>query len=72
MVDASGGGYDQWRNYERDIRADYRRAFGEDPGALLSMAVFTEGERDEGRLRAYYGPLQLQPGAVFAASSPNK
>ena len=72
VVDASGGGYDQWRNYERDIRADYRRAFGEDPGALLSMAVFTEGERDEGRLRVYYGPLQLQPGAVFAASSPNK
>ena len=29
----------QWRSYERDMRADFRRAFGEDPGALIGVAV---------------------------------
>lgn len=61
VVDSGDQGYNQWLNYERDIRADYRKAFGEEPGALLSFAVFTEGERNEGQLQAYYGPLKLLP-----------
>lgn len=66
VVDSGDQGYNQWLTYERDIRADYRKAFGEEPGALLSFAVFTEGERNEGKLQAFYGPLKLLP-AVTAA-----
>lgn len=66
VVNSGDQGYNQWLNYERDIRADYLKAFGEEPGALLSFAVFTEGERNEGQLQAYYGPLKLLP-AVRAA-----
>jgi hypothetical protein len=61
VVDSGDQGFNQWLNYERDIRADYRKAFGEEPGALLSFAVFTEGEKDEGQLQAFYGPLKLLP-----------
>jgi hypothetical protein len=61
VVDSGDQGYNEWRSYERDIRADYRKAFGEDPGALLSFAVFTEGEKNEGQLQAFYGPLTLVP-----------
>lgn len=67
VVDSGDHGYNEWRSYERDIRADYRQAFGEDPGALLSFAVFTEGEKNEGQLQAFYGPLKLIP--VSSASS---
>jgi len=66
VVDSGDHGYNQWRSYERDIRADYRKAFGEDPGALLSFAVFTEGEKNEGQLKAYYGPLELVPASAVA------
>jgi hypothetical protein len=66
VVDSGDQGYNQWLSYERDIRADYRKAFGEEPGALLSFAVFTEGERNEGQLQAFYGPLQLLPAAALA------
>ena len=66
VVDSGDHGYNEWRSYERDIRADYRRAFGEDPGALLSVAVFTEGEKNEGRLQAFYGPLKLVPASAVA------
>lgn len=61
VVDSGDQGYNQWLSYERDIRADYRKAFGEEPGALLSFAVFTEGERNKGQLQAFYGPLKLLP-----------
>lgn len=67
VVDSGDHGYNEWRSYERDIRADYRRAFGEDPGALLSFAVFTEGERNEGQLQAFYGPLKLIPASAVAS-----
>ncbi|WP_411877456.1 DUF3047 domain-containing protein [Polaromonas sp. YR568] len=66
VVDSGDHGYNEWRSYERDIRADYRQAFGEDPGALLSVAVFTEGERNEGQLQAFYGPLKLVPASAVA------
>jgi len=69
VVDSGDHGYNEWRSYERDIRADYRKAFGEDPGALLSFAVFTEGERNEGQLQAFYGPLKLIPASASAVAS---
>lgn len=66
VVDSGDHGYNEWRSYERDIRADYRQAFGEDPGALLSFAIFTEGEKNEGQLQAFYGPLKLVPASAVA------
>ena len=60
VVESGDSGYNQWRSYERDIRADFRRTFGEEPGALSSFAVFTEGEKDQGLLQAWYGPVMLQ------------
>jgi Protein of unknown function (DUF3047) len=49
----------QWRSYERDVRADYRRAFGEDPGALIGMAVMTDSDNTQSRAEAWYGEIRL-------------
>ena len=61
VVESGDGSYNQWRSYERDVRADFQKAFGEAPGALVSFAVFTEGERSHGPLKAWYGPVVLKP-----------
>lgn len=61
VVESGDGRYNQWLSYERDIRADFQKAFGEAPGALTSFAVFTEGERNLGPLQAWYGPVVLKP-----------
>ncbi len=61
VVESGDAAYNQWHSYERDIRADYRKVFGEEPGALASFAVFTEGEKDHGPLQAWYGPVVLLP-----------
>ena len=51
-----------WRDHERDVRADFVRAFGEEPGPLLSVALMTDTDNTRSRLRAWYGPLQLSAG----------
>ena len=48
-----------WRLHERDIASDYRRAFGEDPGALISVALMTDSDNTRSTTRAYYGDIRL-------------
>jgi hypothetical protein len=50
----------QWRSYERDVRADYRRAFGEDPGALIGVAVMTDSDNTRSQAEAWYGEIRFQ------------
>lgn len=49
----------QWRQYERDVRADFERAFGEAPGALVGMAIMTDSDNTRGHVRAWYGDIRL-------------
>ena len=49
----------QWQDYERDIRADFERAFGEAPGALVNVAVMTDTDNTRESATAWYGPISL-------------
>ncbi len=57
----------RWLDYERDIRADYERAFGEPPGALLGVALMTDTDNTRSTAHAWYGTLRLQPQVAQAA-----
>lgn len=47
----------QWMDYERDIRADFTKAFGEAPGALLSIGIMTDTDNTQSTTQAWYGPV---------------
>ena len=49
----------QWLSYERDVSADYRRAFGEEPGALLGVALMTDADNTASRASGEYGEVRL-------------
>lgn len=49
----------RWRTYERDIVRDYRRAFGEEPGRVLGIALMTDADNTQGVAEAWYGDLEL-------------
>jgi hypothetical protein len=51
----------QWRTYERDIVADYRRAFGEDPPAIAGIALMTDADNTGESAVALYGDISLSP-----------
>jgi hypothetical protein len=61
VVESGAGRLNHWLQYERDIAADFRRAFGEEPGALLGMAIMTDSDNTRSMARAWYGPLRLLP-----------
>ena len=49
----------QWRHYQRDIRADFEKAFGEPPGKLLALAIMTDSDNTQSNVRAWYGDIRL-------------
>jgi hypothetical protein len=49
----------QWRHHQRDVRADFEKAFGEPPGALVGMAIMTDTDNTRSHIRAWYGDIQL-------------
>lgn len=48
----------QWRDYARDVRADFRQAFGEEPGTLVAVGIMTDTDNTRGSTRAWYGPVR--------------
>lgn len=59
VVESGSQNLNQWMEYERDIRADYKKAFGEEPGALIGVGIMTDTDNTESSANAWYGPLQL-------------
>jgi hypothetical protein len=61
VVESGAVRLNQWLDYERDIRADYQRVFGEAPGALVGIAIMTDSDNTRTHTHAWYGPLRLLP-----------
>lgn len=59
VVESGRGKLGQWLDYERDIRADYEKAFGEAPGALVGIGIMTDSDNTRSSAMAWYGPVQL-------------
>lgn len=59
VVESGPQRLNHWLEYERDIRADYEKAFGEAPGALVGVAIMTDSDNTRSQARAWYGPVRL-------------
>ena len=59
VVESGTGGLNQWRDYQRDIAADFEQAFGEPPGALLGVGIMTDTDNTRSSAQAWYGPVTL-------------
>jgi hypothetical protein len=66
VVESGGSKLNRWLDYERDIRADYERAFGEPPGALVGIGVMTDSDNTQSQAQAWYGPVRLARGQPSA------
>lgn len=47
----------QWISERRDVRADYRRAFYEEPGQADAVAIMTDTDNTGGMATAWYGDI---------------
>ncbi len=55
-----------WQTEIRDIYADYRRAFGEEPGRITSIGIMTDTDNTGDNAHAYYGDM------VFKRIAPSR
>lgn len=67
VIESGPGALGRWIDYARDVRADYERAFGEPPGALIGVAIMTDSDNTRSSARAWYGPVRFRPPAASAA-----
>ncbi len=58
-VDTRATQAEGWKTFRRDIAADYRRAFGSDPGQLTGVAVMVDADNTKTRARARFGDIRL-------------
>ena len=58
VMESGSRNLNQWMDYERDIRADFMKAFGEAPGALVSIGIMTDSDNTASTATAWYGPVR--------------
>lgn len=51
----------QWISFRRDVVADYRAAFGEEPPAISGIAIATDTDNTGAAVTAWYGDIRLGP-----------
>jgi hypothetical protein len=59
VVESGPQRLNQWLTYERNIRADYEKAFGEPPGALIGIGLMTDSDNTRSHSQAWYGAIRL-------------
>jgi len=60
VVESGSARLGRWLDYERDIVADYRAAFGEEPPPVAGFALMTDADDTGERALAYYGDVALR------------
>ncbi|MCP8689350.1 DUF3047 domain-containing protein [Marinobacterium sedimentorum] len=58
----------QWRSEIRDVRADYRRLFGEEPGKVVAVALMTDTDNTGQSVKAWYGDIWFSESATRTAA----
>lgn len=57
----------RWIDYERDLAADWRAAFGDDPPPITGIAIMTDTDNTGETARSWYGDIVLRRAAPAAA-----
>lgn len=68
IVVASGPSQlNRWVDFDRDVEADFRLAFGEAPGPMIGLGLMSDSNNSGASVTAWYGPLALTMAAPAAA-----
>ena len=59
VLESGPDSLNRWLDYERDIRADFLAAFGEEPGRLIAVGIMTDTDNTRSNTQAWYGPVML-------------
>lgn len=57
VAESGSSNVGQWQDRMRNVLEDYRRAFGEEPGRITSVAVMTDTDNTGESTLSYYGDI---------------
>src|SRR5262249_7032097 len=57
VVQSGPAGVGKWLTYSRNVRDDFKRAFGENPGRMLTYGVLTDSDNTGESAEAWYGDI---------------
>ena len=57
VVESGSKNLRQWLDYQRNIHADFEKAFGEVPGDLISVGIMTDSDNTKTHIAAAYGKV---------------
>ena len=66
VVESGPRKLNRWLDYRRNVRADFERAFGEPPGALVGVGIMSDSDNTRSLARAWYGPVHFLPPTAAA------
>jgi len=72
VVESGPSRLSRWVDHERDIGADFERAFGEKPGVLTGVALMSDTDNTRAKAQAWYGPVRLVPYGAGAGQPPGR
>ena len=49
----------QWINFQRNVKQDYERLFGEPPGSIIFVGVMSDSNATGTHISAYYGDIRF-------------
>ncbi len=58
-VAADDQGVGRWQSYRRNLVEDFKRAFGEEPGKVMSIQVMTDTDNTGADAHTYYGDIAV-------------
>jgi hypothetical protein len=61
VVNSGAAKAGEWVTHTRDLVADFRDAFGEDPPDVVAVALATDTDNTGGSATAWYGDIQFLP-----------
>lgn len=56
----------RWQEVRRNLYEDYKRAFGEEPGAITAIGIMTDTDNTGEMVHAWYGDISLRKPAEVA------
>jgi len=58
-VAADDQGIGRWHSYARNLVEDFKRAFGEEPGKVISLEIMSDTDNTGADAQAYYGDITV-------------
>ena len=61
VADSGPENLGRWHTVTRNVVADFRRAFGEEPGTITSVGIMTDTDNTRTKAEAFYGDIEFRP-----------